>query len=439
MPGPADDPRLPLSGVRILDLTVVWAGPYATMQLADWGAEVIRIESTKHFANSTRGILARPSQAMVDAGANSSMGYPDNRAGDRPWNRHPVFNHHGRNKRSMTVDLMTPEGQEVFERLVAISDGLIENNLPPHAEMLGVDWERLSAINPRFVLLRVPGFGVDGPYRDYRTFGNHMESIAGHPVIRAYPHLSLEYAATSVPSDAASGVGGALAFLMGLRQRDRTGEGVYMEIATAENYVPFLSEFILDHSMNGRVWEQMGNEHWWLAPHNVYPCAGTERWITIACRSDEEWQALCSIMQRDDLASDPRFAEMAARHEHRRELDPEIEAWTRDLDAHWVMHRLQGAGIPAGVVLPESEAIRNEHLAMRDYWQEIEHPEAGTHRHVGRLWQASETPNPLPRHAPLLGQDNEYVYRELLGFSDEEYRRFEEAGHIGMDYDASIP
>ncbi len=438
MPQEPSDRQLPLAGVRILDLTVVWAGPYATMQLADWGAEVIRLESLGHFANSTRGLVAHPSPTMVEATANSGMGFPDDTGGDRPWNRQPVFNHHGRNKRSMTVDLTRPDGQEVLEQLVAMSDGLIENNLPPHAEALGITWERLSAINPRFVLLRIPGFGIEGPYRDYRTFGNHMEAISGHPVIRAYPHLGLDYAASSVPSDASSGVGSALAFAMGLRQRDRSGKGVYIELATAENYVPLLSEFVLDYSMNGRLWEQMGNEHWWLAPHNVYPCRGTERWITIACRDERDWQALCESMSRGDLLEDARFADNDARYEHRLDLDREIAAWTETRDAHWVMERLQRVGVPAGVVLMESDAYRDPQLNARDYWQEITHPEAGTHRHLGRLWRASATPHPQPRHAPRLGEDNDYVYRELLGFSDEQYREFEEAGHIGMDYHPSV-
>lgn len=439
MPSPADERDQPLAGVRILDLTVVWAGPYATMHLADWGAEIIRIESLHHFASFTRGTVARPSQALVDTSATSGMGYPSDRAGEHPWNRSPVFNHHGRNKRSVTLDLTRPDGQEVFERLVAASDGMIENNLPPHAEELGITWERLSQINPRFILMRVPGFGVEGPYRDYRTFGNHMEAIAGHPVIRAYPELGLDYAPASVPADAASGVGGALAFAMALRQRERTGKGVYVELATAENYVPFLSEFILDYSMNDRVWQQMGNDHWSIAPHNAYPCQGLDRWVTIACRDDEEWAALCALMGRGDLASDARYADMASRHTNRRSLDAEIAAWTTTHDAAWIAARLQDAGVPAGVVLHESELLRDPHLEARGYWQQIPHPETGTQRHVGRLWRASDTPHPEPRHAPTLGQDNEYVYRDLLGFSAEEFDAFARAGHIGTEYDASVP
>jgi crotonobetainyl-CoA:carnitine CoA-transferase CaiB-like acyl-CoA transferase len=431
--------RLPLEGMRILDFTVVWAGPYSTMQLADWGAEVIRVESLQHIAPATRGQLAHPPRELVLAQGASGMGYPDDDAGERPWNRAAPFNCHARNKLSMTVDLTRPEGQEVFERLVAMSDGLIENNLPPNIEKQGITWERLSKINPNLVLLRIPGFGIDGPYRGYRTMGHHMEALAGHPAIRSYPNLSLEYIPLGVPSDAASGIGSALAFLMGMRYRERTGQGLMVELATAENFMPMLGEFILDYSMNGRLWEQMGNDHWWIAPHNVYPSYGDDCWVTIAARDEREWRALCEVMRREDLAGDARFADMASRHANRRELDAEIAAWTSGVDAYWVMHRLQQAGVPAGVVMNEADAFEDRQHDARGFFQEIAHPEAGTHQHVGRVWRAGGTPPTAARHAPLLGQDNDYVYRELLGFSDAEYARFEQLGHIGTEYEPSIP
>jgi crotonobetainyl-CoA:carnitine CoA-transferase CaiB-like acyl-CoA transferase len=322
----------------------------------------------------------------------------------------------------------------VLHRLVAQADGLIENNLAPNIEKLGITWEQLSAINPNLILVRMPAFGITGPYRGYRTWGNHMEALTGHTLIRTYGHVSPEYAPNGVPSDAAGGVAAALGFMLGLRQRRKTGKGVFIESATAENFVSFLGEFVLDYSMNGRTWEQMGNDHMSWAPHNVYPCAGEERWVTIAVRSDAEWAALCEVMRQPELASDPRFAEQSTRHANRAELDPLIAAWTEAFDPYWVMYRLQERGIAAGVVMSDSELLESRHHEARGYFQEIDHPESGRFRHTGRLWHASKTEHPTPRHAPLLGQDNEYVYKTLLGFTDEEYRAFEEAGHIGMDY-----
>ena len=178
--------RLPLEGLRILDVTVVWAGPYGTMHLADWGAEVIRLESIRHFATSTRGQMARPPIEMVRL-RNTGMGYADDDPGERPWNRQAIFNTHGRNKLSVTMDLTAPEGQETLERLVASADGFLENNVTISMERMGITWERLSAINPRLIMVRMPAFGNEGPYKNYRTWGNHMEALAGHPLLRAYP------------------------------------------------------------------------------------------------------------------------------------------------------------------------------------------------------------------------------------------------------------
>ena len=425
--------------MRILDFTVVWAGPYATMLLADWGAEVIRVESRQHFAPNTRGFIAHTPRELVAGNPALASLYPDGDPGDEAWNRNALFNGHGRGKRSMTLDLTRPEGQEQFERLVAMADGLIENNLPPNIEKLGITWERLSRINPRLVLVRMPAFGVNGPYRSYRTLGNHMESIAGHPPIRAYPDLSLEYAPTGVPADAGSGIGGALGFLLGVRHRERTGRGLMVELATAENMVPFLGEFVMDYVLNGREWEHMGNDHWWLAPHGAYPCAGGDRWIAIACRNDEEWRALCDVMLRPELAGDVRFASMEQRYANRRELDREIAAWTAGIEPTWLMGRLQRAGIPAGVVMNEYDLLHDEQLRARGFFHWIDSPSTGRQLHPTRPWRASRTPVRPVRHAVRLGEDNEYVYRELLGFSEEQYRRFEELGHIGVDYDPSVP
>ena len=430
--------RLPLEGMRILDFTVVFAGPYSTMHLAEWGAEVIRVESLHHFASNTRGTVARPPASLIASQASIASAYPDDEPGERPWNRAGTFNHHARNKLSMTLDLTKPEGQEVLHRLVEVSDGLMENNLPPNIEKHGVRWEQLGSVNPRLVMVRIPAFGVEGPYRGYRTFGNHMEALTGHPAIRSYPELSYEYAPTGVPSDAASGVGSAYAFLMGLRYRERTGKGLMVELATAENFVPLLGDFVMDYTMNGRLWEKMGNDHFWLAPHNVYPAHGLDKWVAIAVRNEEEWQRLCTAMRREDLADDPRFRDMASRHANRGELDAIIAEWTSVRDARWVMQRLQYEGIPAGAVMDDADAYEDRHHDERGFFQTISTPEAGMHRYVGRAWKASATPEPPARHAPLLGEHNEYVYRELLGFSDAEYRRFEELGHIGTEYDPSV-
>jgi crotonobetainyl-CoA:carnitine CoA-transferase CaiB-like acyl-CoA transferase len=431
---PSSRRRRPLEGVRILDFGVVLAGNYATMLLTDWGAQVIRVESRQHIAPQTRGPMPYPPRELTQSFKNTFWRYLDNEPGPRPWNRVASFNSHSRGKKSMTVDLTTPEGQEVFERLVRSADGLLENNVPGNIEKLGVTWERVSAINPRFVLVRIPSFGIDGPYRTYRTMGNHMELIAGHPVIRAYPEYGLDLAPIGVPADGASGAMSAFAFMLGLAHRERTGEGLFLEVSTAENMVPMLGEFVMDYSMNGRLWEHMGNDHWWLAPHGAYAAHGEDRWVTIAVRSDEEFGRLCEVMGTPELASDKRFVEMTNRYEHRRELDALIAEWTADREAHWIVGRLLAHGIPSGVVMREDEILNDRQHLDRGFFREIEYSETGRHRYVGPAWKMSESRPARLGPPPMFGEHNEYVYRKVLHYSKAEYQRLEELGHIGMDY-----
>jgi crotonobetainyl-CoA:carnitine CoA-transferase CaiB-like acyl-CoA transferase len=442
MPSPVSrDPgrkRLPLEGIRILDFTVVWAGPYSTQLLAEWGAEVIRVESTKFFPSTTRGVVARTTKQMVER-TGQGGGFPDKDPGSRPWNRGALFNAHARNKLSMTVDLTRPEGQDVLEQLVRVSDGLIENNAVATMERVGVNWERLSKINPELIMVRMPAFGLTGPYRSYRTFGSHMESVVGHYSVFGYQGEDPSSSGTSLAADPAAGVAGVLAFAAGLRQRRRTGKGLQIELSTAENFSSYLGEYVMDYTMNGNLHGYIGNRDSVAAPQGVYPCNGEDRWIAISIGSDEEWASLNKAMGMPELANDRRFDTRESRQENHDELDAIISGWSRNRDSIETMGMLQIAGVRAGAVMNEADAFADPHLADRGYWEELSHPEAGTHLHPGVVWRAERTPNRLERAAPRLGEDNDYVYRELLGFDDARYARFEELGHIGMDYDESIP
>ncbi len=426
---------LPLDGVRILDISVVWAGPYATQLMAEWGAEIIRIESTQHFQATTRGQVVRPTKEMA-AMAGGMGGFPNRDPGERPWNRGPSFNHHARNKKSMTVDLTKPEGQEVLDELIRISDGLVENNVPVSMERVGVTWERVSKVNPKFVLLRMPAFGLDGPYKNYRMFGSHMAANVGHYTTMGYRGEDASVTGNTLVADAAGGAGGALAFASGLRYARKNDKGIFIEIASAENFATYLGDFLLDYTMNGTLPEHEGNRHRVLAPQGVYACAGVDRWLTISVEDDDEWRALCGTIGRDDLARDPRFATVDGRRENHDVLDEQITAWTVEQDAREAMRALQEAGVAAGVVMNEADAFTDPHLQERGFWEPLEHPEieGGPRLHTSSLWRSERLPRKHWRAAPRLGEDNEYVYKELLGFSEEKYRQFEEDGHIGMDY-----
>ena len=428
--------KLPLEGIRILDFTVVWAGPFATQLLAEWGAEVIRVESTKFFPSTTRGTLARPSKELVQQGGIG--GYPDKDPGERPWNRAALFNVHARNKLSMTVDLTNPEGQEIFADLVSKSDGLIENNAIATMERAGVSWEKLSKINPEFVLVRMPAFGISGPYKSYRTFGSHMESLVGHYSLFGYQGETPEASGTSLFADPASGVAGALAFMSGLRHRRNTGKGIQIETATAENFVNQLGPHILNYSMKEEIPEYMGNRHPVYAPQGVYPCKGEDRWISITITDDSEWEKLSSLIGEVELSENDDYDNVEKRRMNHDVIDKHISNWTANHDSRELMNILQNNGIPAGAVMNEKDAFEDPHLEQRNYWEELTHPEAGTYKYPGVLWKSNAIDNKLRRAAPRLGEDNEYVYKTILGYSDEQYEAYEKNGHIGMDYDDSI-
>ena len=185
--------KLPLEGIRVVDVTLVWAGPHCTQLLAEWGAEVIRVEPRSRMQPSTRGSAAHITQEQVDrakgTGSALFMSFPDNKAGERPYNRSPAFNSHARNKRSITLDIMTPEGQATFRRLIAESDVFVENNMAGRMDRLGISYEMLKELKDDIIMLRMPAYGTNGPYRDYRAFGIHMEGVIGHSLLRGYADM----------------------------------------------------------------------------------------------------------------------------------------------------------------------------------------------------------------------------------------------------------
>ena len=425
--------RLPLEGLRVLEITVVWAGPYCGSFLADLGAEVIRVESTKAFVPLTRGAGARLSQAMIDNLPLYSGGTPGRVPGERPFNRSPMFNSHARNKRSMTVNLLDPGGREIFDRLVAISDVLVENNPTETMEKLGISYESLKAVKEDIIMLRMPAYGSTGPYRDFRAHGVHIEGVVGHTMLRGYADTDPSYNTTVLMSDAAAGAQGAFAALAALRHRKRTGEGQLVELGQAENVFPFLGEYFMDYQMNGRTHGPMGNRHP-TALQNCYPCAGENRWVVITIYDRDQWRALCDVLNAPDLAGDAELLDPAGRHSRQEEIDQRIAAWTRTQTPESAMHTLQQRGIPAGAVMNQADAFADPHIQSREFFREAYQEDCGTHLYPGPLYKMSETPLGIRRGPVRFGQDNEYVYRELLGYSAEEYAAFEAAGHIGTDY-----
>ena len=434
--------KLPLEGIRVVDLTVVWAGPHCTQMLAEWGAEVIRVEPIHIMQPSTRGNEAYPSKEFVESLKGTGQwaySYPDHDPNPRAWNRVPAFNSHARNKLSMTMNIMTPEGHEMLEELVAISDVLVENNVPETLEKAHCTYDELVKVNPSLIMLRMPAYGLSGSYKNYRSFGTHMEGFVGHHYLRGYTDADPSMTGEAYTADAAAGILGAYSMLMALRHRRRTGEGQQIEMSQSENFLPYLGEFIMDYTMNGRIAEPQGNTHPFHAPHNVYPCQGEDRWIAIDVSTEEEWGALCKVMGNPDWSGLPQFRDQINRKANEGELDGHIAEWTADKDTYDVFYLLQEAGVAAGPVQNERDAYNSLQLQERGFFEEIAHPEAGTHLYPGLVVRMDNTPNHIRRYPPRLGEDNEYLYRELLAISDVEHTRMEGLGHIGMEYLPNVP
>lgn len=426
--------KLPLEGIRILDMTVVWAGTYCATLLADMGAEVIRLESIRRLPPITRGYMPYPPKEVIEGLPAFVAGMPGREPGARPWNRYPLFNAHGRNKLGITVDLLQPSGIDIFKRLVAVSDAFVENNVTETMDKLGISYDMMREINPRIIMLRMPAYGNSGAYRDYRSLGVHMEGVIGHTILRGYADMDPSSNTNVFAADAAGGAQGAFAMLAALHYRKRTGKGQLIELAQAENMIAYTGRFFMDYAMNGRVSGTLGNRHT-TALQGCYPCAGDDRWINITLYGNADWDAFRAALGNPAWMADARFADHALRRAHHDALDAHIADWTRPLDRYEIMRLLQSAGIAAAPVLDQRDAFADPHLQSRGIFEQVHHEDVGgSHLYVGAPYKMSETPIRI-RSAPVrLGADNEYVYKQVLGVTDEEYAELERAGHIGMDF-----
>lgn len=413
-----EDGRRALAGLRVIDLSQIFAGPYATKLLADMGADIIRVECA---ARSGRG-GALP---KMKPGGVFGASFPDGDTGDRSYNRFAYYNEINRNKYAITLDLTKPLGVDVFLRLVRISDVVVENFTPRVMKNLGLDYPVLKETNPQIIMISLSGYGQDGPYRDYVAYGEGIEAMTGLSKLTAYPDGTPLKPGVAY-ADATSGLHAAFAILAALRYRRLTGEGQYIDLAMREAVTPLMAEAIMDYVMNSRVARPMGNRHRSMAPHGCYRSRGEDEWVVIAISSDEEWRSLCQVMGEPLWTRDQKFATLPARLANLEELDRLIEEWTSQYDHIELMNMLQQAGVKAGAVLNIEELVHDPHLKERGFFEQLAHPEAGTHLYPGVSWRMTKTPGRLRLPAPCFGEHNDYVFSELLGMSKEEILRLAE-------------
>ena len=431
------DVRLPLQGVRVLDMGVIYAVPYGTMFLGDMGAEVVRVETLQRLPATSRGQFARPSKESLAKAAFAP--YPDRDPGERPWNRFGGFNQHARHKYGMTLDITKPEGQAVMRKLIESCDVYVENNGLGSMDRLGIGWETVRKWNPRLIMISVSGFGLTGPWNYYVGIGSQFEAAVGHASVSGYSDMDAEGVPPSVAADATCGVTVAAATVMALHQREKTGKGCLIDISLGEAFLPHLGELFMDYTINGRVAGPPGNrDHMNHQVQGVYPCAGDDEWIAISVGTIEEWHSLCRMMAQTELIEDPRFEDMESLRANHNQVDGILRAWTADKDPMELFHLLQKEGVVAGPLLNEPLAYADPHLKAREFFVEVTHPEAGTHLYPSTTFKMSKVPFKVRKVPMRMGEDNDYLYREVLKLTEAEYDDLKAKGHIGMDYAAHV-
>ena len=412
--------RQPLRNYRILDLSRIWAGPYCTKLMADLGAEVIKMESLSVY-DSHRGPVS-PARGIA--------AYPDGEPGEEPWNRNGWFNCLHMSKYGITLELTTDEGRRVFEQLVSISDALIENFRQGSLERLGYDYAELRKHRPDLIYVSMPAFGNTGPWKGYLGYGIGQEQLSGMAHLTGYPNDGPMKSGIN-HGDPITGSHAAGVLLAALWRRRRTGKGMYIDASQQESSVALMGGELLAYQMTGEEPERIGNRSRWYAPCNTYPCAGEDRWITIAASNDREWESLASEIEVPGLSCDAKFATSEARLAHQDELDAVIAEWTRGRDAFELTERLQRAGVPAGPVLRGPDLLSDRHYAERGTFVTVDHPQVGPRQYPGLPWKMSKTPGEVRSPAPTLGQHNRQIYGGLLGMRVDQIEALEARGVIG--------
>jgi crotonobetainyl-CoA:carnitine CoA-transferase CaiB-like acyl-CoA transferase len=408
----------PLAGVRVLDFTTAWAGPFTTRSLAFLGAQVIKIEPPGKL-DSWRG--------AVRGGVPER--FPDFDPGERPYNRSTLFNTQAHDKLSLALDVTRPGGREVVLGLAREADLVVANFSSGVLDRLGVGYAALSAVNPRISVIEMPAFGAGGPSAKHVGMGLTMEAATGMTGLMGYGD-GRPAVTGGTYLDPIGGLHGAAAALIALYQRDASGRGAKIEVAQTEAAAHWIGEFFLERLNAGSAWAPHGNRVPDAAPHDAYPCAGDDEWVAVAVRDDSEWKRLAAVIGRDDLASDPRYASAPGRRQHQDELRPAITSWTGGRAKAQAAALLQAAGVPAAPVNNGRDIAGDPSLRAAGFLVSLEHPEAGRHEYPGLAFRLDRTPGRIRSAAPCFGQHNRFVLSELLGLDDGAIAELYAAGAV---------
>ncbi len=389
-----------LHGLRVLDLTRIVAGPFTTRVLADFGAEVLKVQSAK----MTAGI---------------------------ELNTTPYFCAWNRNKRSITLDLDHSEARELFVKLVKISDIVVENFSPRVMSNWGLDYAALQKSNEKLIMLSMSGMGQSGPWKDFVAYGPTLQSLGGLTYLTSYSRdapMGLGYAY----ADMVSGLYGAVSILGALEYRDKTGEGQYIDQSEYEAVCTTIGPALLDAFANLNEFGPMGNadENLPAAPGGCYKCSGEDRWCVMTVFTEDEWQALCGLMGKPAWSRKNRFSSLPNRKEYRRELDSHIRHWMATQTAESVVERLQKAGVAAGVVQNAEDLAMDPQLIANNFFTSLDHPVLGEIKTDTYPIAFKNYRHPAWKASPLLGEANQYVFGELLGMPEATIQSYIEQGII---------
>ncbi|MFC0203726.1 CaiB/BaiF CoA transferase family protein [Novosphingobium soli] len=390
---PPRDRGGPLAGVRVVELTKVWAGPYAGKMLAHLGAEVIKIESRSNLDE-----MRAYGGVDIDAA--------------------PYFLSINQEILSVQVNMKTAEGLDLVKRLVATADILIDNIRPGAMERSGLDYESLKAVKPDLIQCAIKMWGSDGPLGYQTGYAPCFAALSGLTALVGHEGetpkgMNIRY------GDSSAGACAALACIAALHHRESTGEGQFIDLSAVETMTSLVGDSLFASTVTGKVPESDGNFHPEICPHGAYPCAG-DAWTSIAAANEPEWQALCRVLGAPALAADARFATLDERLRNRHALDTELATLTRSRDAGELAETLRQAGVPAFRSMSSMDLCADGFLWGREAFRMVSDHRNGTRPIIGPSWRMSPDPPLVERGAPLLGEHNAYVYRDLLGLREEE-------------------
>jgi len=411
--------RKPLEGIRIIDFGWVWSGPYACMLLAHLGADVIRIESAQRpclLRTLPPWPEGKPGSAVAGGGsfANNNLG-----------------------KRSISLDLKSPEGLEVARRLISSSDAVVNNYAAGVIERMGLGYEALRKLREDIILVCLSGMGDTGPYRDFVAYGQGQAAMSGFARFTGIPGRPPKNAGF-VLADPVAGSHGAFAVLAALRHRMKTGQGQFVDMSQWEATLQIVGDEVVGYQLSGQEPEVMGNRHRRMSPHGLFRCRDAEgepgrvldMWVSIAVAGDEQWARMCMAMGMPDLAADARFSNLDARKGSEDALEEIINTWTRLKDAAEVTTLLQRHGIAAFTSSTHKNVFEDPNLNAHGFFVELDHPAHGRHRYPGVPWRMRNSSQAVERPAPTLGQHTDEVMADI-GYSPEETARLREAGALG--------